>query len=821
MKIANGSTRGQGCIRLAPACAFVTAFITAFVMSPVGATPESTPQEGLAPSAVTPDAPAGASDRQRALKLDYSLVPVGLRIVLPPPSAEEKQSAAEAGSKRRVMVGYHRDVPSDFKGDLSPQIDWTEQSDGTFVSSLSVTSPGAESVRVGIRAELGPEGEIRFFGAQSDNQFPVVTQDDFQVLGDEIQTLWSPTVEGDTIGIEITLPSEKAMSVFSLTIDEVAHTFVSTESLPSAFKLDCPNLHIDVACRSSSIRENLQNAVAHIRFEDNGSYICSGTLLNDKVDNSLVPYFLTANHCVDTVSVARTVEAWWFYQNARCGGSTLDSRSTRTTSGTDLLSTNSRYDLSLLRIRGGVPGGLVFSGWTVNAINHPAGVYGIHHPDGAVKSYSAGSSVHNRLSDGVVNAIAVRWSDGTTEGGSSGSGLFLRNGGYLVGALSHGPNCGYRITDKYGPFRDFFPQISRWMDPEGSTPITDRDDHGDTSSRATLVRLPSSTAGNLERSQDRDYFRFQLTTRDDLRVHTTGSTDTYGTLTRSGSSFSRQNDDDGQGTNFQISASGALAGTYYVEVRGYNAATTGTYTLHVAGSGALSPADHVLPLVPRASNLQTAGVIRITNRSRRAGSVLIHGVDDTGRRFGPDSLPLNAEHSKFFYSRDLEQGNAGLGLSGIGNGGGDWRVELRTDLNIEAQAYVRTPDGFLTSMHQIAEESAAGSRRYYLPWFNPASNVFRVSWLRVINPGTGPANIVITGVDDRGNVPPGGSVRLTLQGGAARMLSAIQLEQGGSGLQGRLGDGEGKWRLYVSANLPLQVMSLLRADSGHLSNLSR
>ena len=410
------------------------ALIAAFTISRAGADPEITPDQGRAPSAVMPEPPDNGSVEKRELKLDYSTVSPGLQIVLPPPSEEEKQSAAGVGSKGPVVIGFHRDLPDSLEGDLSPQLDWTEHSDGSFVTSLSVTTPEAESVRVGIRAELAPGGEIRFFGPQPDERFPVVTHEDFHIEDDEIETLWSPTVEGDTIGIEITLPSEKAVGFFSLTLETVAHSFLSTKSLPLAPKLDCPHLHIDVACRSSSIHDDLQDAVALIVYEARGlTWVCSGTLLNDKVDGTRVPYFLTANHCVSTASVARTVEAHWFYQNARCNVDSVDRRYTATR-GTDLLTTNDSYDLSLLRMRGTLPGGLVLSGWDTASIDHPASVYGIHHPDGEAKSYSSGTTGGNYYSDGVTNAIEVEWSVGTTEGGSSGSGLFLRqHGGQLVG----------------------------------------------------------------------------------------------------------------------------------------------------------------------------------------------------------------------------------------------------------------------------------------------------------------------------------------------------------------------------------------------------
>ena len=68
---------------------------------------------------------------------------------------------------------------------------------------------------------------------------------------------------------------------------------------------------------------------------------------------------------------------------------------------------------------------------------------------------------------------------------------------------------------------------------------------------------------------------------------------------------------------------------------------------------------------------------------------------------------------------------------------------------------------------------------------------------------------------------PWGEVRLTLDAGAARSLSSQQLEQGDAEFRGRFGSGTGKWRLSVSADRPIQVMSLMQSPTGHLTNLSR
>ena len=121
--------------------------------------------------------------------------------------------------------------------------------------------------------------------------------------------------------------------------------------------------------------------------------------------------------------------------------------------------------------------------------------------------------------------------------------------------------------------------------------------------------------------------------------------------------------------------------------------------LCVALPPAALAARHDVPLVMSAANPVQQGFVRVLNRSAQAGTVQIHAVDDAGRRVGPITLAIGADATVHFNSDDLEGGNPSKGLSGsAGRGQGDWRLELETDLDIEALAYVRTADGFLTSM---------------------------------------------------------------------------------------------------------------------------
>ena len=61
---------------------------------------------------------------------------------------------------------------------------------------------------------------------------------------------------------------------------------------------------------------------------------------------------------------------------------------------------------------------------------------------------------------------------------------------------------------------------------------------------------------------------------------------------------------------------------------------------------------------------------------------------------------------------------------------------------------------------------------------------------------------------------------LTLPARTSRTVTAAELESGGDGLDGALGDGAGKWRLRVESEHPIVVMSLLSSPTSYLSNLS-
>ena len=255
-----------------------------------------------------------------------------------------------------------------------------------------------------------------------------------------------------------------------------------------------------------------------------------------------------------------------------------------------------------------------------------------------------------------------------------------------------------------------------------------------------------------------------------------------------------------------------------------------TPTGHLANLSAPPPAAdaggaHSVPLFLSASDpLERQGFLRVVNRSDSEATVRIEAFDELfdglESPYGPVTLSLAARQARHFNSTDLEHGNEGKGLTGsTGAGSSDWRLELSSDQDIEVLAYIRTKDGFVTSMHDLVPTTDGLLHR--VAFFNPGSNYRQASHLRLVNRGTTDAEAAIEGIDDAGQ-SPGTTVRVRVPAGRAVSLGSKELEEGGDDFEGKLEDGEGKWRLWVTSDHPLLVASLLNTPTatGHLANLS-
>ena len=221
------------------------------------------------------------------------------------------------------------------------------------------------------------------------------------------------------------------------------------------------------------------------------------------------------------------------------------------------------------------------------------------------------------------------------------------------------------------------------------------------------------------------------------------------------------------------------------------------------------------------------GFIRIINHSNTDGEIALEATDDLSRYYDYIQLSISAGEVIHFNSHDLQNGNESKGLPyrGLGSPQGMWRLQFETDLDISVLSYMRSSDGFLTSLDSVQPVGGKqyvriyDDNRYSVRLFNPGSNQNQRSLLRFINTNYEPVFVSIRGVDDKGRASE--EVFFTVPAESTKTLSAEDLETGrAEGLRGSLGDGAGKWHLRITSGQPLSIMNLMESPNGYISNLS-
>lgn len=231
--------------------------------------------------------------------------------------------------------------------------------------------------------------------------------------------------------------------------------------------------------------------------------------------------------------------------------------------------------------------------------------------------------------------------------------------------------------------------------------------------------------------------------------------------------------------------------------------------------------NHALYYVPNADNKDAEGFIRITNTDLFGAFISIRGIDDAGN-LGASSITLELEslESIQLNSDDIENGNLQKGITGaFGDGAGDWRLFVESTSELQVMSYIRTPDGFLNDMHDVAG-GTPGEYDVIVPFFNPASNTNQVSRLRISNDTQVPNYVVITARDDE-SVSAVEPVSLVIPPSAVAEITAQDFERGMSKYDsdGKAGDGKGKWKLLITSSQQMTVMNILQAGR-YISNLS-
>lgn len=399
---------------------------------------------------------------------------------------------------KAARVGLARSANAEATG-ARAGLRWVAVGKSGAVARLQASSPDARALRVGLQVDgLDARDELRFAGSADPARIVAVVRGAQALRQRDAQGLyWSPSTDGDTQVIEVFRPAGSGKVAPLLRAPMLSHLVVDSRSgfkvAPKAIG-SSGSCNVDTVCRVGELGPGFvdaKNAVALMQFVQGGStYNCTGTLLNDGDPATQVPWFYGANHCFTSnsdaapvasqmQSVANTLNTFWNFEATACGNQT-SAVVTQRTGGADYLYSSNVTDGMFIRLRDAAPAGAFFAGWDAAPLASSAAITGIHHPRGDLKKVSTGQKVGN---DSALNTVA--WLSGTTEGGSSGSGLFTIAGsayrlrGGLYGGDAACSNTGSVSNtlnrDYYSRFDVVYPNIRQYLDGpierNGSQPL--------------------------------------------------------------------------------------------------------------------------------------------------------------------------------------------------------------------------------------------------------------------------------------------------------------------------------------------------------------
>ena len=420
--------------------------------------------------------------------------------VAPSANTNKKATGDSAERSKALQIGYPREIPANLRGLPLTTLPWQTLADGSRVARVEVVATEAAAFRIGYRVDGPAAGlQVRFSGIGRDEVYSVA------VTGSD--RTWSPVLEGDTATLELRVLPGFDAAQFQVTLDKLSHLLTSPASLGQKDVRDIGKAgacNIDIACVSnaSSALLNTVKAVAKAVYTDSANgrtYACTGTLLNS---TSGANFFYTAAHCISTQASASTISTYWFFDAVSCNSGAIPPYQL-VNGGADLLVTDLTTDATLLQLRQSPPIGAFRAAWNATVIPTGTNIVGLHHPQGDLKKFSQGDmlgyakgplaySTGPRPQAGKDSFITVQWAQGTTEEGSSGSGVFTYNatcgggapcyelrGGLEGGAASCSTPTG---ADRFSRMDLMFTQLAPYLKPSAVIPVS-------TSAKSSMVEF--------------------------------------------------------------------------------------------------------------------------------------------------------------------------------------------------------------------------------------------------------------------------------------------------------------------------------------------
>ncbi|MFK7960231.1 MAG: serine protease [Phycisphaerales bacterium] len=395
--------------------------------------------------------------------LGADLYPAGRQHVMPPVAGEffMIEDMLETGGATRLQTGVVQPTVVNAMFDGT----WSRGADGRWVWALEITSPGSKGLRARITDWNPPAGsELIVYDPRSiDSVQPAFTPENREVG----RRLWTPTIWGDTLRIELVLPAgiQDIPDAAYLKVDSVVNCYINPMDPVGGpgpgTALAC---HIDWRCDGDYAAAG--DAVALYHYVGDGfSFICTGALLN-RTNSDFTPLLMTAWHCGVRDNNADTVEVYWRYQTSACGGTIPNVNTLTRSNGVHLLHNDSGTDWTLLGLDG-TGAANQYLGWDAGGLANGTDMVAIHHPRGTFKKITYMTKTGNITScipaDGFAHVIDN--GDGEIEPGSSGGPIL--DPSFRVRGTGSCANwgCGSGNNATYGRLDLAYPNLAPWLSP--------------------------------------------------------------------------------------------------------------------------------------------------------------------------------------------------------------------------------------------------------------------------------------------------------------------------------------------------------------------
>lgn len=413
---------------------------------------------------------------------DVSSLPVHVA-----PAADISKAMATAGNKSRpLQFAVKAALPVGLAGGY-----WDQPDAATARWRTRVQSAGALGLALEFSRYSLPEGAALWL---YDEDGRLVQGPYTQANHTPEGKLWTAIVPGAAAVVELRVPTEKRSDV-QLELGQLSHAFLDLAKVESWSQAKSGSCNVDTICADGNNWRDEIRSVAHITIGN--EFVCTGQLLNS-VPQDTARLFITANHCEigqGTTTPASSVVFYWNYQTSSCSG-TPDGILTQNQSGSTLLAGDVGSDFTLVQLNQTPPTSfnVHLAGWDARNTAPQSGV-SIHHPSGDEKRISTYTApavatpvcIDESITGACtrsVQAWRVNWARGTTEGGSSGGGLWNQSH-RLVGVLSGGnASCSNlsgddyyaRLSVAYTANAAASGQLKVWLDPAntGATNIAGR-----------------------------------------------------------------------------------------------------------------------------------------------------------------------------------------------------------------------------------------------------------------------------------------------------------------------------------------------------------